>query len=341
MSQQLSADSLAGQTFMSAGSSDFPVAWPKAPDTGLESPMNRQAGKPALPLTARRSAFDVLSRRSRAKMDRCSIFPVVPKPRESGFRRYPLSSYLLFAILSLLSAIALPAYAVTSGSPYTGIVDRNVFGLKPPTPVAPPTAPEPPPGNITLTGITTILGNKRALLKVSTPPRPPEPAKDENLMLTEGQRDGAVEVLEINEKTGSVKVNNGGQITTLTFDKNGAKAVAIASGPGSISAIPAPHMGGQPGGIPGNSGPLRTIPTRTTKTGPQGQTPDNQTSSTPQINPNSLAAQAQFQTDISPDEQTLMIEAQRLDLQNKGKHEDAALFPPTDLTPNEGGISPQ
>ena len=34
-----------GQTFLSAGSGDFPVA---RADTGLESPVNRQAGKPAL-----------------------------------------------------------------------------------------------------------------------------------------------------------------------------------------------------------------------------------------------------------------------------------------------------
>jgi hypothetical protein len=33
------------QTFLSAGSGDFPIA---CFDTGLESPVNRQAGKPAL-----------------------------------------------------------------------------------------------------------------------------------------------------------------------------------------------------------------------------------------------------------------------------------------------------
>src|SRR5947208_16694459 len=46
-------------------------------------------------------------------------------------------------------------------NPYQGIVDRNVFGLKPPPP--PPAPPEPPkpPVNITLTGITTVLGKKR------------------------------------------------------------------------------------------------------------------------------------------------------------------------------------
>jgi len=37
-----------GQTFLSAGAGDFPVARCAAGNTGLESPVNRQAGKPAL-----------------------------------------------------------------------------------------------------------------------------------------------------------------------------------------------------------------------------------------------------------------------------------------------------
>ncbi len=40
-----------GQTFLSAGAGDFPVA--RSGNTGLESPVNRQAGKPALHLTTR------------------------------------------------------------------------------------------------------------------------------------------------------------------------------------------------------------------------------------------------------------------------------------------------
>ena len=40
-----------GQTFLSAGAGDFPVA--RSGNTGLESPVNRQAGKPALRLTTR------------------------------------------------------------------------------------------------------------------------------------------------------------------------------------------------------------------------------------------------------------------------------------------------
>src|SRR3954454_9852421 len=88
-------------------------------------------------------------------------------------------------------------------NPYQGIVDRNVFGLKPP-PVAPrPEDNKPPPPKIILTGITTILGNKRALMNVAMPPKPPDPAKQKSFILAEGQRDGDIEVLEIDETSGT------------------------------------------------------------------------------------------------------------------------------------------
>jgi cbb3-type cytochrome oxidase maturation protein len=51
-----------GQTFLSAGSSDIPVA--RYHNTGLESPVNRQAGKPALRFkgSMRESLQKILSR---------------------------------------------------------------------------------------------------------------------------------------------------------------------------------------------------------------------------------------------------------------------------------------
>jgi hypothetical protein len=38
-------------------------------------------------------------------------------------------------------------------------------------------------------------------------------------MLTEGQRDGPIEVLEINVKTAHVKVDNSGTVMDITFEK--------------------------------------------------------------------------------------------------------------------------
>jgi hypothetical protein len=109
-------------------------------------------------------------------------------------------------------------------------VDRNLFGLKPPAAEAGPEANKPPPPAIVLNGITTILGNKRALMKVQIPGKPGTPAKEEAFVLAEGQMFDGVEVLEIDEKIGSVKVNDYGTVTNLTFKENGAKMAAGGAG---------------------------------------------------------------------------------------------------------------
>jgi len=144
-----------------------------------------------------------------------------------------------------------------SANPYQGIVDRNVFGLKPAPPLSKvdekPVANPPP---ITLTGMTTILATKRVLFNVQPPGKPVQ-----SFILAEGQREGDIEVLEIDERTGSVKVNYGGTTVPLNFEKNGPKL--LASSPGT--ALP-----GTPGAATPmvsqlasqNANPLKTIPTR-------------------------------------------------------------------------------
>ena len=162
-----------------------------------------------------------------------------------------------------------------AGSPYQAIVERNVFGLKPPPPPPDPEANKPPLPKITLTGITTVLGNKRALMKVPpTPAKPGEPPKTEQgFILAVGERQGDIEVLEIDENAGSVKVNYGGTVTDLTFEKDGVKAVSAPGGqlppgmvpPKTVMAVPGP-MGGPGMGpaqfparslrLPGAAGPV-------------------------------------------------------------------------------------
>src|SRR5262249_475322 len=133
-------------------------------------------------------------------------------------------------------------------NPYQNIVDRNVFSLKPPpTPADPAETSKPTALKITLTGITTILGTKPVLMTTAAPqPKPGEATKTEqSYILTEGQRDGEIEVLEIDEKVGSVKVKNAGTLQTLTFEKDGAKLPATVA-----PAVPgAPGPGGAP--VPG------------------------------------------------------------------------------------------
>ena len=125
--------------------------------------------------------------------------------------------YFGLDVLAVCSAVSV-ACPVLADNPYRSILQRNVFGLRPHAPMAsePQRAPLP---KVHLTGITTILKGKRALLKVEFPTKPPERPKEESFILKEGQRAGPIEVLEINEKTAQVKVNNSGTVTNLTFEK--------------------------------------------------------------------------------------------------------------------------
>lgn len=107
---------------------------------------------------------------------------------------------------------------VWAGNPYHSIYDRNAFHLRSliAARAAPPHEPLP---LVKLTGITTILPGKRALLLVDFPVRPREKPREESYILAEGQRAGPIEVLAIDEKTAHVTVDESGTVTNLTFDK--------------------------------------------------------------------------------------------------------------------------
>ncbi len=185
-----------------------------------------------------------------------------------------------WAFLLFVGAV-LPTNASANAAgfnPYSGIVERNSFGLKPPVNPADLIKPPPPQApDIKLQGITTILGRKQVLLKVRIPAKPPEPVRDQSVVLSEGQREGEVEVLEINPAEGTVKVNNAGMILPLNMKDHGEKPTPGASAP------PAMGMPGLPGvpppapptvptaTVPGATavesfGGNKTIPTRTMRT---------------------------------------------------------------------------
>jgi hypothetical protein len=135
-----------------------------------------------------------------------------------------LPSWLLVALGLSLSTPAL--VAETAGHPYLGIAGSNVFRLKAPQPPPPPLQSV-PLTRAKLVGITT-LGDKRALLKVYLPANPPEPAKEISCILAAGQRDGPIEVLEIDEVAGTVKVNNSDTVMVLTFEKESPRPQTLA-----------------------------------------------------------------------------------------------------------------
>ncbi len=106
-----------------------------------------------------------------------------------------------------------------ASEPYCPILESNIFRLRAPEAVVQPTTPTPPLPQITLAGITTILGEKRVLLKVQFPARPPEPAHEKSYILGEGQQADGIQVLEINPPAGSARVKVSGVEITLSFTK--------------------------------------------------------------------------------------------------------------------------
>lgn len=268
-------------------------------------------------------------------------------------------------LLCTLATLALctAANAVTSdssGTPYQGIVERNVFGLKAPPPPPDPEANKPPPPKILLQGITTILGNKRALFKVAMPPKAGEPAKGEqSFILAEGQRDGDIEVLEIDAVAGTVKVNNYGTITSLNFKDNGisptaAPGLGALPNPAGFMPKPAGNVFTPPGGaqpIP-TARPMRlpTLPGAATSPASAGAAPVYATGTpaypggTPGLAvggvslPLSGSTPAQTQPAAQParpdtmtaEEKFLMVEAYRARMKQTGQQ--VPPIPPTPLT---------
>ena len=212
---------------------------------------------------------------------------------------------VLLASSLALCAAATARTAAAADNPYQGIVERNVFGLKPPPPPPDPESMKPPPPKIFLTGITTILGNKRALMKL-TPPvtKPGEQPKEQAFTLAEGEREGGLEVLEIDEKAGTVKVNNYGTVATIDFENNGIKApTAPVPTPGAPPAMRPglPLPGAMGGATPMPNRPLR-VPGVGASFRPQASTGAGQ----PGVNP-SVAGQAPAQQGSSSMEENLML----------------------------------
>lgn len=134
--------------------------------------------------------------------------------------RFVVKSLLI--LTASLSAVAFKAQAVVNQpdhSVYESIAHRNVFDLHGPPQKAESQPDIPPPTKIRLTGITTILGDKRALLMVQEPTvhgKPPE--KEESVILSEGQRQGGIQLLEVNPTAGTVKLENDGKVSIVALE---------------------------------------------------------------------------------------------------------------------------
>ena len=164
----------------------------------------------------------------------------------------PLAIYRSWTLALLPAAVlTTSAVAFTADNPYSTIVERNAFALKPPTPPAVVTPPAPAASNVELRGITTLLGRPQVLLNFKMPGKPPEPPKDRSLVMDVGQREGEVEVLEINPASGSIRIRNQGNELAMNLKDNAPKpqfAPGLAApglpAPGAPPALPSP------GGVP-------------------------------------------------------------------------------------------
>jgi hypothetical protein len=147
---------------------------------------------------------------------------------------------------------------------YKSIVERNVFGLRPPAPPPTPAPPPPPSVAVKLTGIITVLATKRALLLITEPGKPPE-----SKVIKLGDREGQIEVVEIDENAGTVRIKNGEQEATLNFQDHGVKP------PTGPAPTPPPVVAGQP--MPPNVMPGVVMP---------GAAPPNPALPNPALPPN-------------------------------------------------------
>lgn len=208
---------------------------------------------------------------------------------------------------------------------YQSITERNVFGLHAPPTQAPPTNAPPQLSKITLTGITTILGNKRALMKVlPIALKPGDAAKELSLILTEGQRESEIEVLQIDELAGRVKVNNAGTVMILTFEKDGSKLpatpgpAAIPNAPSPLPVagvtnpyIPAPTPAATARRFPGRNPRLPMTPPLPGVTGAAAATPVGGVPTPTGLVPTPVQTASPAEQEITAEEQAIVQEIQR------------------------------
>ncbi len=228
----------------------------------------------------------------------------------------------IFSLLAVgwFSSQPLRARAEMADNPYQPIVTRNVFALVPiPTNVPVDPSSLIPPPKITPNGIMTLFGNLQVLFKVAGVARPGMPPKDESYVMSVGDREDDIEVEKIDEKSATITFNNHGSIQELGL----VPATGSGGGiPGAPPGLPMPGMGRSPGGFGrfghSQNNPSPTIPTPVTSSG-GGSAPPNA------IQPNG------GQDGLTPENQVILIEAQRMKYLQEGDP-TAAIMPTTELT---------
>jgi hypothetical protein len=120
--------------------------------------------------------------------------------------------------------------------PYQKIIDRNVFRLKAAggTNTAVAATPHKPLPRIKLTGLTTILGDKRAFFEVMIFEQFQVP-REESCILTEGKGEGGIKLLAIDERARTATFNNHGVIQLVELG-----SAEATTGPRKVNALGMP-----------------------------------------------------------------------------------------------------
>lgn len=227
-----------------------------------------------------------------------------------------------------LSGRPLRAGAAPSANPYAPIVTRNVFALVPIPVNTGPEVPADPPPKITPNGIMTLFGNLQVLFKV-TVSVPGLPTKDESHVLGVGEREDDIEVEKIDEKAAVITFNNHGVVQELPL-------VATAA------AVPSPSGLGRPTMPLGRFNPNNRVPLgyNSPFSHPQENPANVVPTPAPQpvVNSAPPAPSAPAEPAMPVEQQVIMIEAQRMDMIQKGDP-TAVIMPPTDMTPQVLGAS--
>ncbi len=103
-------------------------------------------------------------------------------------------------------------------NPYATITKQNIFRLKSATPTEQPEIQVPRP-RIILLGILAGPGPKQVLFKVLAV----NSSWSDSYVLSENETAGEIEVVEIIESAGSVRLRNRGQEQKLTLERDGMK----------------------------------------------------------------------------------------------------------------------
>ena len=241
-----------------------------------------------------------------------------------------------------LNASLSAAEAVSPNNPYVPIVTRNVFGLNPPQAVV-QTPGEPPP-KITPNGIMTIFGNRQVLFKVSIPAKPGIPAKEDDYILGEGQRQDDIEVTQIDEKSGVVTFNNHGTVQEIPLTVAPTIAMQVAANQNPAPGIPNENNGRRFGGGGGRFGRNFVVGSGGNNfngaNNSSGYGANNGSNAGHATVQNPLANQ--ISPDLTPETQIIMIEANRIATQSQVDKGEMPPLPITELTPgaDEPGGNP-